>query len=190
MNYNLANLLTLTRIAFVPVMVVVFYLPIELNHLLSAAIFGLAALTDWLDGYVARHFNQTSKFGAFLDPVADKFMVAVALLLLVTDAPEPVWAFVIPTAVIIGREIAVSALREWMANMGRQSLVAVSMAGKVKTTTQMIAIFLLLLRNPIGPIPVYWIGYMGLYIAALMTLWSMICYLMAAWPELTRQDQP
>ncbi len=181
--WNIPNILTLLRIALIPVFVVIFYLPIPWARLICAAVFGIAALTDLVDGWLARRWNQTSPLGAFLDPVADKLMVAVALVLLVQAQPEMVLA--LPAAVIIGREITVSALREWMAEIGARAKVAVSIWGKVKTTAQMIAILLLILGGPVFGIPIHTLALVLLYIAALLTLWSMIEYLRAAWPSLT-----
>jgi CDP-diacylglycerol--glycerol-3-phosphate 3-phosphatidyltransferase len=174
--------LTLFRIALIPVFVVVFYLPSDQARLWTVIIFTLAAVTDWLDGYLARKLDQTSAFGAFLDPVADKLMVAVALVLLLEASPHP--GLAIPAAVIIGREIAVSALRERMAEMGQGATVAVNMAGKLKTTCQMVALILLLYRDPVGEFPTTAVGYVLLYIAAALTLWSMCIYLARAWPTL------
>ncbi|WP_126455106.1 CDP-diacylglycerol--glycerol-3-phosphate 3-phosphatidyltransferase [Sulfuriflexus mobilis] len=182
MNLNIPNILTLTRIAAIPVFVLVFYLPFSWANMATAAIFAFAGFTDWLDGYLARKLNQTSRFGAFLDPVADKLMVAVALILLVAADPGP-W-LAIPAAIIIGREIAISALREWMAQIGERAQVAVSYIGKIKTTAQMLALFLLLYREPLSELPVYEVGLVLLYVAAALTLWSMIIYLRAAWPLL------
>jgi CDP-diacylglycerol--glycerol-3-phosphate 3-phosphatidyltransferase len=182
MVWTLPNILTLLRIILIPVLVVAFYLPSQWSHQLSAAIFGLAALTDWLDGYLARRLKQSSVFGAFLDPVADKLMVAVALVLLVQDNPSI--TFTIPAAIIIGREIAISALREWMSEIGERTKVSVSIIGKVKTTIQMISILLLLYKVPLGPLPTHGVGVVLLYVAAILTLWSMIVYLRAAWPIL------
>jgi CDP-diacylglycerol--glycerol-3-phosphate 3-phosphatidyltransferase/cardiolipin synthase len=176
--------LTLFRIALIPVFVLVFYLPWDQARLWTVIIFTLAAVTDWLDGYLARRLNQTSAFGAFLDPVADKLMVAVALVLLLEASPSP--GLAIPAAVIIGREIAVSALRERMAEMGQGSAVAVNMAGKIKTTCQMIAIILLLYGEPLGIFPTNAAGYVLLYVAAALTLWSLFIYLARAWPTLRR----
>jgi CDP-diacylglycerol---glycerol-3-phosphate 3-phosphatidyltransferase len=176
---TLANQLTLLRIIFIPLFVIVFYLPFSLAHLSCAAIFTVAAITDWLDGYVARKYNQTTSFGAFLDPVADKLMVAIALLLLVSIHHESAW-FVAAAAVIVGREIVISALREWMAEIGQRASVAVSFIGKIKTTLQMVAIIVLLMDIPIFQ----WIGYLALAGAAFLTLWSMILYLRAASPFL------
>lgn len=186
MNLNIPNILTLTRIAAIPVIVMAFYLPFGWANIATAVIFAIAGFTDWLDGYLARKLNQTSRFGAFLDPVADKLMVAVALILLVAADPAP-W-LVIPAAIIIGREIAISALREWMAQVGERAQVAVSHIGKVKTSAQMLALFLLLYRNPVGEFPVYMLGLVLLYIAAALTLWSMIIYLRAAWPALNSDN--
>lgn len=182
MKWTLPNLLTLLRIVLIPVLVVVFYMPGKWVPLLAALIFGLAAVTDWLDGYLARRLKQLSVFGAFLDPVADKLMVAVALVLLV-EANHSL-LFTIPVAVIIGREIAISALREWMSEIGERATVAVSIIGKIKTTAQMIAIVMLLYGLPVGGFPTHQVGMVLLYVAAILTLWSMIIYLRAAWPVL------
>lgn len=179
---NIPNSLTAVRIALIPVFVAVFYLPQSWTNLATAGIFALAGITDWLDGYLARRLGQTSVLGAFLDPVADKLMVAIALVLLVQADPTP-W-LAVPAAVIIGREITVSALREWMAELGARSKVAVSSMGKLKTAAQMLAIVLLLYREPLGPLPVYTLGTWLLYLAAALTLWSMCVYLWAAWPRL------
>jgi CDP-diacylglycerol--glycerol-3-phosphate 3-phosphatidyltransferase len=187
MKWTIPNILTLIRIILIPVLVIVFYLPVQWTYQVSAAIFGIAALTDLLDGYLARRWNQTSPFGAFLDPVADKLMVAVALVLLVQDNPAPLFA--IPAAIIIGREIAISALREWMAEIGARTKVAVSIVGKLKTTLQMIAILLLLYKMPLGVFPTHTVGLVLLYIAAALTLWSMIVYLHAAWPLLSGETE-
>jgi CDP-diacylglycerol--glycerol-3-phosphate 3-phosphatidyltransferase/cardiolipin synthase len=182
MIYSIPNLLTLMRIALIPVFVGLFYLPWEQANLACAVVFGLAGITDWLDGYLARRLNQTSPLGAFLDPVADKLMVAAALILLVEADPTP--ALAIPVVIIIGREIAISALREWMAELGERTTVAVSAIGKIKTITQMVAITLLIYREDVVDIPVYTVGYVLLYMAAILTFWSMIVYLRAAWPSL------
>ena len=179
---NIPNTLTLFRIALIPVFIIVFYLPVEWSHIAATAVFSLAAITDALDGYLARKLNQTSTLGAFLDPVADKLMVAVVLVLLVQQHPT-VW-LALPAAVIIGREIAVSALREWMAELGARSKVAVSVYGKFKTIAQMVALILLIYRESIMIIPVYMVGMILLYIAAILTLLSMIQYISAAWPKL------
>ncbi|MFO1371578.1 MAG: CDP-diacylglycerol--glycerol-3-phosphate 3-phosphatidyltransferase [Candidatus Competibacteraceae bacterium] len=182
MQLNLPTLLTLLRIGLIPVFVGVFFLPFRGANLLCTALFGLAALTDWLDGYLARRLDQTSAFGAFLDPVADKLMVAAALVLLVKAIPTPLMA--ITAVIIIGREIAISALREWMAQIGNHRHVAVSMMGKIKTTAQMVALLLLLYREPLGIFPTLKVGLGLLIIAAALTLWSMLHYLLAAWPAL------
>lgn len=195
MASNIPNILTLFRIILIPAFVLFFYLPFPWKHLVTAGIFGIAALTDWLDGYLARRLGQTSAFGAFLDPVADKLMVTVALVLLVGNHGTP-W-LAIPAAIIIGREIVVSALREWMAELGQRAAVAVARVGKFKTIFQMVAIFIMLLGEPMaGPLAwnshslsanldlfqhiIYTIGFGLLYVAALLTLWSMIAYLHAA----------
>jgi CDP-diacylglycerol--glycerol-3-phosphate 3-phosphatidyltransferase/cardiolipin synthase len=181
---NTPNLLTLLRIVLIPVYVGIFYIPAPWGPFACALVFSIAAVTDWLDGYLARRWEQTSSLGAFLDPVADKLMVAVALVLLVQADPRAVLA--LPAAVIIGREIAVSALREWMAELGARAQVAVSVVGKFKTTAQMVAIILLILVPPKSPI--YDAAMVLLYIAVALTLWSMVLYLRAAWPSLTSSD--
>ncbi|MGH8598695.1 MAG: CDP-diacylglycerol--glycerol-3-phosphate 3-phosphatidyltransferase [Gammaproteobacteria bacterium] len=181
---NVPNSLSLLRIALIPCFVLLFYLPGAWTNIAAAAVFGLAALTDWLDGFLARRLQQSSKLGAFLDPVADKLLVAVVLILLVQRDPQ-VW-LALPIAVMIGREITISALREWMAELGARHRVAVSSVGKVKTTCQMIAIILLIVRDPYWGLPLYSLGVIALYVATAATLWSMFVYLKAAWPELRR----
>ena len=187
MPLNIPNLLTWARILLIPLVVGVYYLPIspiEQNFVATAG-FLVAAITDWIDGWLARKLNQTSAFGAFLDPVADKLMVAAALVMLVKlDRADAILAFI-----IIGREIAISALREWMAHIGARKSVAVSLLGKLKTITQMTAIPMLLWNNPIGPLDIHYIGTWALLIAALLTLWSMAYYLMKAWPEITARSR-
>lgn len=181
---NIPNLFTFLRILLIPIFVLVFYLPITNNHIISAVIFTLAALTDWLDGYLARTLSQTSKLGAFLDPVADKLIVVVALVLLVGEKGLPYLA--IPAAIIVGREILVSALREWMAEIGNRANVAVSWLGKLKTTLQMLAVVFLLIYKPGGELFLFGLlGYILLYVAAILTLWSMVIYLKAAWHDLS-----
>jgi cardiolipin synthase len=191
MPFNVPILLTWLRVALIPLVVGVFFLPehwmtMYERGLTSTLIFIVAALTDWFDGYLARRWNQTSAFGAFLDPVADKLMVAGALLLLVQlDRTNAVIAFV-----IIGREIAITALREWMAQIGASKSVAVSSLGKVKTAAQMIAIPLLLYREPLfGMIPTLQIGQLLLDMAAVLTLWSMFYYLRKAWPLIKERHE-
>lgn len=187
---NIPNILTLLRIALIPVFVLLYYLPNSWSYLAATLVFAFAAVTDWLDGYLARRWGETSAFGAFLDPVADKLMVATALVLIVDTNPSGlsgIW-IALPSVVIVGREIAVSALREHMAELGARAKVAVSMMGKVKTTTQMIALLLLIYQMPIGPLPTVSIGMIMLYIAAALTLWSMVLYLKAAIPVLTEQE--
>ena len=152
----------------------------------SAAIFGLAALTDWVDGYLARKFNQVTPFGAFLDPVADKLIVVAALVLLLEVHSTP-W-FALPAIVIIGREIVISALREWMSELGSRGSVAVSMMGKIKTWVQMAAVAILLLAKPEQEL-LTTVGFVAIYAAAIMTLWSMVQYLVLAWPQLSAEAE-
>lgn len=181
---NFPTFLTLLRILVIPLLVGIYYLPSDSKYLLAGTLFGLAALTDWLDGYLARRWNQMTAFGAFLDPVADKLMVAVALGLLIEV--YSLWWLTLPALVIIGREIVISALREWMAELGQRAEVAVSSLGKVKTTFQMLAIALLLVSPPETLIA--WIGLGLLYAAAVLTFWSMYQYLRAALPYLLAQE--
>ena len=181
------NLLTLLRIALIP-FIVVLYLT-GASGIWIAGIFLLTSATDWLDGFLARRMNQVSPFGEFLDPVADKLMITVVLVMLVSDrqvlnATLNPGVFTVVTAIIIGREIAISALREWMAEIGSRTRVAVNQLGKVKTTVQMIAITLLLYQYDLWMVPVFRVGEVLLYTAAMLTLWSMISYLRAAWPAL------
>ena len=183
---NVPNSLTLVRLLLVPVFVVVFYLPYHWSFVASSAVFVLAAITDWLDGYFARKLGQMTPFGAFLDPVADKIMVVMALVLLVSLHDTP-W-FTIASLIIIARELLVSALREWMAEIGKKTSVAVSRIGKVKTFMQMTAIIVLLAADPDGANWFLALGYTSLYLAALLTMWSAALYLKAAWPELTARD--
>ena len=183
---NVPNTLTALRIVLVPILVVVFYLPFSWTPMACAAIFALAAVTDWADGFLARRLSQVSTFGAFLDPVADKLMIAVALVLLLHRDPE-MW-LAIPAAIIISREIVVSALRELMAELGQRATVAVATLGKVKTVSQMTAVLLMLYRHDIGPIPVYLTGSVLLYVATVLTIWSMAIYLRVAWPVMTSTD--
>ena len=181
---SLPNLLTSLRIFLIPVLVLCFYLlPLDLRYLASAFIFSVASLTDWLDGYLARRMGQMTPFSAFLDPVADKLLVAVALILLVEAHASALLA--IPALVIVGREIVVSALREWMSTHSDRSGVRVSMVAKVKTGFQMTAIIVLLAQGPDLTAPLVILGYLLLYIAAGLTLWSMWQYLLIAWPDLS-----
>ena len=177
---NIPNILTLSRIVMIPVFVFIFYMPVQWSYLVSAAIFTLAAVTDWLDGYLARKLNQSTPFGAFLDPVADKLMVAVALAVLIEEHAALI--LTLPATIIIGREIVISALREWMAEIGSRASVAVSYIGKIKTVAQMAAIIGLLAFPP-GVVQAD-IAIGLLYVAAGLTLWSMGLYLKAAWPDL------
>jgi len=196
MKLTVPTWLTLLRIVLIPVLVLVFYLPYPWTNFAAAFIFVLAAVTDWLDGWIARRYHLYSAFGAFLDPVADKLMVAVSLFLIVQDNPTmwmAIWA-----AVIVGREIAVSALREWMAELGQRATVKVAALGKIKTIVQMVALSCLLYASTPGATQladiwmgrwVFLIGDWLLAIAALLTLWSGIQYLLAAWPILREGEK-
>ena len=181
---NLPNTFTLFRILLIPVLVAAFYLPFNWSGIAAAAIFGAAALTDWFDGYLARKLNQSTPFGAFLDPVADKLMVSIALILLLQYYPHT--GFAIPAMIIIGREIVISALREWMAEIGKRTSVAVSYIGKFKTTAQMVAIIILLAQTSISNPHIALLGFVAIYTAAALTLWSMLIYIKAAWPDFKR----
>lgn len=185
MHLTVPTILTLLRIALVPVLVLLFYLPYHWSNLACVVIFILAAVTDIADGVIARRTGQTSRFGAFLDPVADKIMVSTALVLLVQRQETYQVVFAIAAAIIIGREITISALREWMSEIGESARVKVSWVGKLKTVFQMTAIGFLLYHESIGPIPVALIGELLLYTAAALTLWSMWTYLQSAWPAIS-----
>lgn len=182
LKLNLANILTLFRIAAIPVVVICFYAPFEDARPVAAILFGIAAVTDLIDGWIARRFNQTSRFGEFLDPVADKLMVVIVLVMLV-QAQSNLWEDII-AMIIIGREIAVSALREWMATVGERTAVKVRFSGKLKTTLQMFGIAFMVYEQPLFGLDIYKIGYFLLIGAAVLTLYSMYRYLEAAWPSM------
>lgn len=178
---NIPNSITFFRLLLIPVFVLLFYVQVESAHMWAAAIFALAAVTDWLDGFLARTLKQSTPFGAFLDPVADKVMVAAALIIIVEDFSSPI--VTIPALIMIGREIIISALREWMAEIGQRSQVAVSWIGKWKTTIQMVALIGLIWQYNLYMI---WASYVFLYVATILTLYSAYDYLKAAWGDLTR----
>ena len=182
-SVNWPNFLTISRIVLIPIFILIFYSPIDSSHFWAGVLFCLAGITDWLDGYLARRLGQVTRLGAFLDPVADKMMVVVALVVLVEEYASLVISF--PAMVIICREIAISALREWMAEIGKRAHVAVSSIGKVKTTIQIIAI------AGLGTLPLgyyFWnIFFMFLlYMSVFLTIWSMVIYLRAAWDDLIK----
>lgn len=182
MRFNIPTLLTLFRVILIPFFVLVFYLPFTWAPFVCALIFWVAAITDWFDGYLARRWNQSTRFGAFLDPVADKVMVAIAMVLVAEHYHS--WWVTLPAATMIAREIIISALREWMAALGKRSSVSVSWIGKVKTTAQMTALVGLLWR------PNIWLEYAAIglfFVAAVLTLWSMFQYLNAARGDLLEQ---
>ena len=193
-TFPIANILTVARIIMIPLVVVLFYMDQPWAKPATGWIFILAAVTDSLDGYLARKLGQMSALGAFLDPVADKLMVAVALILLVSYDPpmlefikfDPHTLITLTAAVIVGREITISALREWMAEMGARGKVAVSSMGKVKTIFQMTGLSMMLFREDVWFIPAFELGFYCLVAAAALTLWSMVVYLRAAWPDLMR----
>jgi CDP-diacylglycerol---glycerol-3-phosphate 3-phosphatidyltransferase len=184
MRWNLPNTLTWTRIAAIPLIVLLFYMPYSWANPAAGLLFAAAGITDSLDGYFARRLGQISRLGAFLDPVADKLIVAVALVLLVARDSHTV--IVLTAVVIIGREITISALREWMAEIGQRRKVAVSQLGKYKTILQIVGLSMMLYREPLLGLPTYRGGVVLTEIAALATLASMVVYLRAAWPELKR----
>jgi CDP-diacylglycerol--glycerol-3-phosphate 3-phosphatidyltransferase len=181
-NWNLPNTLTWLRISMIPAILALFFLPYWWADPAACAAFALAGITDTLDGYYARKLGQTSRLGAFLDPVADKLIVAAALVLIVSKDPR--WFVVIAAVVIIGREIAVSALREWMAEIGARGRIKVSNLAKYKTIMQIVGLSLLLFRRDLFGIPVYTLGLVLTAVATVLTLWSMVAYLRLAWPEL------
>ncbi len=185
MPFNVPNAVTSFRILAIRLVVLVFYLPVDWARPASGVLFGLAGVTDWLDGYLARRLNQTSAFGAFLDPVADKLMVSTALVLLVQSDPNLLLTMV--AVVIIGREITVSALREWMAALGERAQVSVTYFAKWKTTLQIFGISFMLYEYPQFGWPLYGIGMSLLLAAVVLTLWSMFDYLKAAWPVMRDQ---
>jgi len=180
---NIPISLTFIRIAAIPLVILLYLMPFHWAHVAAAFIFLLAALTDWLDGYLARSLSQTTEFGAFLDPVADKLLISISLVFILSK--HPVIGLSIPIAIIIGREIAISALREWMAELGKRAGVKVSYIGKTKTVLQMVAIFLLLWYTSVAPVILKWAGPALLWVAAVLTVWSMIIYIKVAWPNLT-----
>ena len=182
MKLNLATILTLFRIAAIPAVVVMFYAPVENARPIAAILFGIAAVTDFIDGWIARRFNQMSRFGEFLDPVADKLMVVIVLVMLV-QAQSSLWEDIV-AMIIIGREITVSALREWMASIGERATVKVQFSGKLKTTFQMFGIAFMVWQEPLFGIDIYRVGYVLLILAAVLTIYSMIAYLRAAWPSM------
>jgi len=184
--FNLPNSLTWFRILAIPLVVIVYYLPVDWAHPAAGWLFALAGITDLLDGYLARKLGQTSKFGAFLDPVADKLIVATALVLLVQNDPQLYLTIV--AAIIVGREITVSALREWMSEVGARARVAVTYFGKWKTTMQIIGISFMLYERPIFGIDIYRPGMILLFVAAALTILSMIDYLRGAWPVIKKSD--
>lgn len=198
--FNWPNALTLVRISVIPLLVLFYYLPVPWGHLAASILFILASITDWLDGYLARYLKQSTKLGAFLDPVADKLMVSTALVLIVAEPTFqfvsvkssviyiPTFVITIPAAIIVAREIIVSALREWMAEIGKRSRVAVSSLGKVKTTMQMLTLIILLYCNNTTHASLVFTGYILLYISAVLTIWSMLIYLKAAWALLIDSD--
>jgi CDP-diacylglycerol--glycerol-3-phosphate 3-phosphatidyltransferase len=179
---NLPILLTVVRMAMIPFFVVVYLLPGRWTQIVAAALFGIAAATDWLDGYLARRLKQTTRFGAFLDPVADKLMVVTAMLLLAVQHNNVY--FTLPAIVIVGREFVIAALREWMAEMNQRGVVAVTRVAQFKTGVQIAAILVLLLFPPGSYFPILVLGYVLLYAAAALTLVSMVTYIRKAWPAL------
>jgi CDP-diacylglycerol---glycerol-3-phosphate 3-phosphatidyltransferase len=180
---SIPNILTSFRIFMIPLMIVVYFLPFTWNLTGTALIFAIAGWTDWLDGYIAREYKQGTAFGAFLDPVADKLLIVVSLVLVVEAHAN---IFVVSSAIVIlGRELLVSALREWMSGMGRSEDVQVSQTGKYKTLSQMFALLLFLAHEPDPTIPAVQLAYILMSIAVVLTLWSMFEYLKAAWPSLT-----
>jgi CDP-diacylglycerol--glycerol-3-phosphate 3-phosphatidyltransferase len=185
LTLTIPTILTLFRIALIPVLVVVFYWDHRLANVLATAVFVAGAVTDILDGWIARKYQMFSAFGAFLDPVADKLAVAIALFLIVQ------WHHTVPiallSAIIVGREITISALREWMAQMGAHGLVKVAGLGKLKTIVQMTAISCLIFREPLLGLPIFLIGEWLLGVAAALTLWSGYDYLRAAWPTMVKK---
>lgn len=179
---TLANFFTFLRVALIPVFMAVYYADFRGHFLLASGIFIFACITDWLDGHMARRMRQCSRFGAFLDPVADKLLVTISLVMLAASYPMPIYT--IPAAIIVAREVLVSALREWMAEHQQRDAVAVGKVGKVKTTVQMIALIVLLATDAEGPVLIWGLGMVLVNAAAVLTIWSMAIYLRSAWPLL------
>ncbi|WP_020648827.1 CDP-diacylglycerol--glycerol-3-phosphate 3-phosphatidyltransferase [Solimonas variicoloris] len=192
MRLNLPLVLTLLRVAVIPVVLGLFYVQWAHARQVATVLYAAAAITDWLDGYLARRWKQTTKFGAFLDPVADKLLVAVCLVMLLRDAyvqNSPADLLGVLVAIIIGREITISALREWMAELGARTSVAVSWVGKWKTAVQMTAIGMMIWQTRTFGIAWYELGYWLLFVAAALTIWSMVIYLRAAWPMMRESGE-
>lgn len=192
MPLTIPNVLTLLRLAVIPIVLGLFYVEWPQGREAAAILFAVAAVTDWFDGWLARQLGQTSKFGAFLDPVADKLLVAVSLVMLLHDAHrsgDSGGLLAVLVAIIIGREITISALREWMAELGARTSVAVGTVGKVKTGFQMVAIWMMLWRDPLFGLPAYKLGFALLFVASALTVYSMVVYLRAAWPFM-KEDHP
>jgi len=182
---TIPNILTGIRILLIPLIVGTFYFPLGWGNIMACVLFAIAGITDSLDGFIARKLGQSSALGEFLDPVADKLIVATALVLIVSR--DHVWYVTLTAAVIIGREIAISALREWMAEIGARRKVAVSKLGKFKTITQIVGLSMMLFYQDLFGLPIYWMGLGMTIVAAVLTLWSMVIYLKAAWPDLRGQ---
>lgn len=192
MPLTIPNVLTLLRLGVIPIVLGLFYVEWPGGREAAAILFAVAAITDWFDGWLARQLGQTSKFGAFLDPVADKLLVAVSLVMLLHDAHrsgDSGAILAVLVAIIIGREITISALREWMAELGARTSVAVGTVGKIKTVFQMVAIWMMLWRDPLFDLPVYKLGFGLLFVAAVLTVYSMVVYLRAAWPFMREDHQ-
>lgn len=186
MRLTLPTAITLLRIGLIPIFVVAFYLPYAWANIAAAAIFALASFSDWVDGYLARVLKQESSFGAFLDPVADKLMVVVAIVLIVQAHPSIYIA--LPSIIIVAREISISALREWMAELRSSTSVQVSFVGKAKTTAQLFSLLLMIYAEPIRQIPIFEIGLGFYYLAVVFTIVSMVIYLRAAWPVIVKNS--
>ncbi len=192
MPLTIPNVLTLLRLGVIPIVLGLFYVEWPGGREAAAILFAVAAITDWFDGWLARQLGQTSKFGAFLDPVADKLLVAVSLVMLLHDAHrsgDSGAVLAVLVAIIIGREITISALREWMAELGARTSVAVGTVGKIKTVFQMVAIWMMLWRDPLFGLPIYQLGFALLFVAAALTVYSMAVYLRAAWPFMKEDHQ-
>ncbi len=186
MQVTLPTAITLFRIALIPAFIIVFYLPFGWANVVATAVFFVASVSDWVDGYLARSMQLESSFGAFLDPVADKLMVVVVIVLLVEANPSIYMT--LPSVVIIAREISISALREWMAQLGSSTTVKVSYVGKIKTVSQMLALGFMIFSEPLWGLPIFQIGLAIYYLAALLTIASMVIYLRAAWPVIIASD--
>jgi len=185
MILNIPTLLTLFRLLIIPIIIAVFFADLAHDNLILFGLFLLAASSDWLDGYLARNLNQVTRFGSFLDPVADKILVSISLILLLSEDPNKIFTFAV--IIIVAREIIISGLREWMSKVGESDKVNITFLGKLKTALQMFGISFMFYRLPLFGVDVYHIGMILIILATMLTIWSMINYFIGSWPALKKQ---